>query len=130
MSKTKKWSVWISSHLAHPGGGVGGLVFHLSEEGVPALGDDLPGGRVGDEDVGARVGALVAQRPCGDVQVVPGRGLGEGGEGDGHVDGDLEVVAVGDGGGGADLVHQGHHGARGQAPGRRVLGTARRNEMK
>lgn len=86
---------------------------HLAEERVPPLGDDLPRGGVGDEDVRAGVGALVAERPGGDAEGVPGRRGGEVDEVDGHVDGDLEMVAVGHGGGGADLVHQGHHGAGG-----------------
>jgi hypothetical protein len=86
---------------------------HLAEERVPPLGDHLPRGGVGDDDVRAGVGALVAERPGGDAEGVPGRGGVEVNEVDGHVDGDLEVVAVGHGGGGADLVHQGHHGAGG-----------------
>jgi hypothetical protein len=88
--------------------------FHLAEERVPSLGDDLPRRGVDDEQVCARVVALVAQRPGGDAEGVSGRGGGEVDEGDGHVDGDLEVLAVGDGDGGADLVDEGNHGARGQ----------------
>jgi len=97
---------WIGSDVASDP--------HLAEERVPPLGDDLARGGVGDEDVRAGVGALVAQRPGGDTEGVAGRGGGEVNEGDGHVHGDLEVLAVGHGGGGADLVHQGHHGAGGQ----------------
>jgi hypothetical protein len=81
---------------------------------VPSLGDDLPRGGVDDEQVCARVVALVAQRPGGDAEGVSGRGGGEVDEGDGHVDGDLEVLPVRDGDGGADLVDEGNHGARGQ----------------
>lgn len=92
-------------------------LLHVTEEGVPALGDDVAGAGVGEEHVCAGVGALVSERPCRYAQPVPRAGLGEIGEGDGHVDGDLEVLAFGDGGGGADLVDQGDNGTGGEAAG-------------
>lgn len=91
------------------------LLLHVAEEGVPALGDDAAIAGVGEEHVRPGVGALVPQGPGDDAELVPRARLGEVGEGDGHVDGDLEVLRVGDGGRRADLVHQGHHGAGGQA---------------
>lgn len=108
------WNPW--SQLAGGGGGGGGDDLHPAEEGVPALGDDLAGGGVGDEDVGGGVRPLVAERPGRDPQAVAGAGLREGDEGDGHVGGDLDGAPVGDGGRRPHLVHQRHHRARGQAP--------------